>query len=363
MSADVLKISASVAHQGFTLDVDEAIPLEGVTAVFGPSGAGKTTLLNLIAGFTRPSIGAVKFRDEVWVDTSARAWVPAHKRCIGVLFQDARLFPHYSVAGNLAYADRRSSGGQHGYSCDDIIEATGIGPLLDRAPATLSGGERQRVALARTLLTRPDILLFDEPLAALDRNRKTELLPFLDELPRRFGIPCLYVSHDVDEVSRIADRVMMLEQGRVSAFGPTERVLGSFGLAAGRNPYEAGSVLHGTVRQHDTALGLTEIAIGDNSIWLPLHDSIESDAEIKLKLSARDVAIAVSMPSGLSIQNVLSGTITSIAAPDGSAFCNVEVEVGTQALKSRITRKAAEALALTVGQPVYALIKSASFQR
>ncbi|MEL7481868.1 MAG: molybdenum ABC transporter ATP-binding protein, partial [Pseudomonadota bacterium] len=327
MSDDALSIQAGIALEGFRLEIDHAVPMVGVSAVFGPSGSGKTTLLNLVAGFLKPDRGRIALKDEVWCDRAGGDWVPAHRRPVGMVFQDGRLFPHLSVRGNLDFANARSMAAPHHYDVDEIISATGISMLLDRAPQTLSGGERQRVAVARTLLTHPKLVLFDEPLAGLDRDRKRELLPFLKDLTDRFAIPALYVSHDVDEVSRIADRVILLTDGEVVASGATADVLGAAGLMAGRNPYEAGSQLFGTLVAHHRAFGLSEVTIGDATVWLPAPSDMPTGASVALHVPARDVAIALTPPDGLSIQNVLTATIVDVSSIEASAFCNVRLAV------------------------------------
>lgn len=363
MLNDALSIEASMAFPGFALDIAETIPLSGVTAVFGPSGCGKTTLLRLIAGFARADRGRIAFKRETWCDSAARVFTPAHRRDVGYLFQDSRLFPHLTVHGNLQFAEKRCGKDDRRYSFDHIVDATGVRTLLDRRTGALSGGERQRVALARTLLTRPQLLLFDEPLSALDRDRKAELLPFLESATKGFGIPSIYVSHDVDEVSRIADRVLVLREGKAAAFGPTEDTLNAFGVSAGRNPFEAASLLSGVVAQHDETQHLTEIAVNGDRMWLPLNNRLEPGAAVSVKIPARDVAISLARPEGVSIQNALAGVISEISEAPTSAFCEVRIDIGGQPLAARITRRAASALKLEKGARVYALIKSAGFQR
>ena len=363
MSATMLELAVTLRRAGFRLDVDEQLTTSGVTAIFGPSGSGKSTLLRLIAGFERPVTGRITYSGSVWCDRVTRHWTPAHQRNVGYMFQDARLFPHMSVRGNLDFADRRSRARQASYSFDRIVAATGTASLLDRRPGTLSGGERQRVALARTLLARPHLLLFDEPLAALDRNRKAELLPFLETLPTQFGIPAFYVSHDVDEVSRIADRVLILRDGSVEAYGPASEVLTQFGLEAGRNPYEVGSVITCTVDAQEHDHRLTRLKLGENEVWLPLNPSLAPGDTVRVKIPARDVSLALKRPEGLSIQNILAGRITQIRDTEQAQFASVSVDVSGQDLQVRITQKARADLGLSTGQPIFALVKSASFQR
>ncbi len=361
MSGSNLLLQAKVAWDGFTLDLDETIPLEGVTAIFGASGSGKTSALNLIAGFLRPEAGTIAFKKSIWFSSTSRNWVAPHKRPVGTVFQDAQLFPHLTVRGNLDYADKRAHSTSRGHSLSEVVSVLELDALLERQTSTLSGGEAQRVALARTLLTRPEILLLDEPLSALDTARKGDLLPFLETAKTVFNLPTLYVSHDVDEVSRIADRVLVMDTGRVIARGRPDEVLSRFGLEAGRNPYELASVLTGQVAPKSDDGDLLEIKIGEASIWLAADLETDPGADVHIKIAARDVAIATHRPEGISIQNMIAATVTSIQETKRPAFRTVILDVAGQTLTSTITRKAVQDLELTPGRLVYALIKSATF--
>lgn len=361
MSGCNLTLNAEIALDDFTLTLDTQVPLEGVTAVFGPSGSGKTSLLNLIAGFLRPDRGDITFGATAWARAQPKTWIPPHRRAVGTVFQDAQLFPHLSVRGNLNYADKRADADAPGYPRAKIFDAMALGPLLDREVQTLSGGERQRVAIARTLLTRPRLLLLDEPLSALDGARKAELIPFLETLKTDFALPTLYVSHDVDEVSRIADRVLMLDAGRIIAEGRTDEVLSRFGLEAGRNPYEQASVLHGRIDQSAAQDDLIAVRVGEAVMWLAADIDLAHESEVRLKIPARDVSLALEPPTGISIQNMLAATVTKIEPTKRPAFQAVSLMVGTQALLAIVTRKAVSDLDLAPGRAVYALIKSATF--
>ena len=361
MSGSDLPLAAEIALDDFTLALDTRVPLNGVTAVFGPSGSGKTSLPNLVAGFLRPDRGEILFGETAWARARPKTWVPPHRRAVGTVFQDAQLFPHLSVSGNLDYADKRADTEAPGYPRAKIFDAMALGPLLDREVQTLSGGERQRVAIARTLLTRPRLLLLDEPLSALDGARKAELVPFLETLKTDFALPTLYVSHDVDEVSRIADRVIMLGAGRVIAEGGTEEVLSRFGLEAGRNPYEKASVLRGTLDQSAAQDDLIAVRVGEAVLWLAADIDLAQGSDVRLKIPARDVSLALEPPTGISIQNMLAATVTSIEPTKRPAFQAVSLTVGTQALLAIVTRKAVGDLDLAPGRAVYALIKSATF--
>lgn len=361
MSDSSLSISISHSFDGFDLNVSETIPLQGVTALFGPSGSGKTSLLNAIAGFLRPASGHIRFGSAYWFSDTKNVWIPPHRRSVGTVFQDAQLFPHLTVRGNLDYADRRADAEKPGHPYAQIVSAMALEPLLDRHPQTLSGGEKQRAAIARTLLTRPDLLLLDEPLSALDNARKGELLPFLETLKSEFALSTIYVSHDVDEVSRIADRVMMLEAGRVIATGRTDEVLSRFGLEAGRNPYEQAAVLSGVIDQEAARDGLLAVRIGEAMIWLAANVDLENGAQVSLKIPARDVSIALEKPTGISIQNMLAASVVAIEPTKRPAFQTVTLSVSDHTLLATVTRKAVTDLGLVPGQSVFALIKSATF--
>ena len=361
MSGSNLTLAAEIALNDFTLALDTQVPLEGVTAVFGPSGSGKTSLLNLVAGFLRPDRGEIIFGETAWARAQPKTWTPPHRRAVGTVFQDAQLFPHLSVRGNLDYADKRADADAPGYPRAKIFDAMALDPLLDREVQTLSGGERQRVAIARTLLTRPRLLLLDEPLSALDGARKAELIPFLETLKTDFALPTLYVSHDVDEVSRIADRVMMLDAGRVIAEGRTDEVLSRFGLEAGRNPYEQASVLRGRIDQSAAQDDLIAVRVDEAVMWLAADIDLAHESDVRLKIPARDVSLALEPPTGISIQNMLAATVTKIGPTKRPAFQAVSLTVGTQALLAIVTRKAVSDLDLAPGRAVYALIKSATF--
>lgn len=393
MAARHLSVRVRKAFDGFTLDVDEHLALSGVTAIFGPSGAGKSTLLRLIAGFESAEAGRIAMSagagkkgagegDSVdvgvagtvaegvtdgpaWFDSAAGHDTPAYRRPVGYMFQDARLFPHLRVRGNLAYAERRggtatNKPGEDRYSFDNIVEAFALGPLLDRRVHRLSGGERQRVALARTLLTRPDLLLLDEPLAALDRARKSDILPFLEALPKRFGVPALFVSHDLEEVSQLADRILVLSAGRVEAYGAAADIMSRLDLPLTAR-FEASSLLEGTVSEQDAGFRLTHVALGGAVLTMPMIDRVAIGSAVRLRIRARDVSIATTRPEGLSIRNILPATIQTIVPDPDTAFAEMMLDLGGNALHARVTRAAVEDLSLLPGQRVFALVKSVSF--
>ena len=366
MSAETLELRVAARRPGFDLAVDERLALEGgVTALFGPNGAGKTTLLRAIAGFVTPAAGRIALDGDVWFDDAARVDVAPHRRPVGFMFQDARLFAHLDVAGNLAYAERRARrrAGRAALDREAVVAALDLEPLLARRVATLSGGERQRVALGRTLLARPRLLLLDEPLASLDRERKAEILPYLEELPRRFGVPAIYVSHAVDEVARLAARVALIAEGRVRAHGPTAAVFERVELEPLTGRFEAGAVVEARVVAHDRRLALTSVELDGETLTLPLEPHLAPGDRVRLRIRARDVAIATARPERISIRNVLPATVGEIAASPDTAFAEVQLKLRTTRLQARLTRASVEELGLTSGLAVFALIKSVSFDR
>ena len=358
-----LEVDVQVAFEGFDLQVEQAIPASGVTAVFGPSGSGKTTLLRSLLGFERGSRGRISLNGDVWLDSEAGVVVPPHRRPVGCTFQDGRLFPHLDVEGNLGYADRRSApatGVAAGITCDDVVDALDLEPLLDRRPGTLSGGERQRAALGRALLSRPRLLLLDEPLSALDRRRKAEIMPYLLALHPRFGIPTLYVSHAVDEVALLADRVLVLAKGRVQAFGGTVEVLEQLDLAPLTERFRAAAVLEARVSAHDDEYRLTWLDLEGQRLSVPRIEHLAVGESARLLVRSRDVSLATKRPSPTSIRNVLSGVLVSLQQDESTAFAEATVDLGSHRLRARITRASAAELGLAVGSPVFALLKSVS---
>lgn len=357
-----LTLDLTLDHGAFDLKIDHEAELSGITALFGPSGAGKSSLLRVIAGLERRAAGRVAFEGEAWQDSAARAFVPPHRRGIGLVFQDARLFGHLSVRGNLRYAARRAPGGSVAMGEPAVIAALDLGPLLDRRPASLSGGERQRVALGRALLTRPRLMLMDEPLSGLDIRRKAAILPYIARLPEAFGVPVLYVTHAIDEVTRIADRMIALKAGRVAAAGPLAETFARLDLDAGGSRFEAGVILRARVTGHDPAYALTGLEAEGQPLVMPAAD-VAAGSEVQLRIRARDVMLARARPEGVSAQNLLEGRVSEIVSEAETAFAEVFVSVGAQSLRARITRAAVDQLGLAEGVPVVAVLKAISFDR
>lgn len=354
-----LALDVTVAHDDFELVVEHDITLDRITAVYGPSASGKTTLLRVIAGLEERARGRVEFDGAVWQRDDRR--LPAHARGVGYVFQDGRLFGHLTVEGNLRFAIRhaaRRAAPKPPIDLSAVVRELDLASLLPRRPASLSAGEQQRVAIGRALLTSPRLLLMDEPLSSLDIGRKREIVPLLERLPEVFGVPVLYVTHNVDEVARLASNMLLLKAGRIVASGRVEDVLERLDLDDLNGGRDTGAVLHVRVeagRRGGAALRLTEqllhVPVARLGVGLPL----------RIRIHARDVALATERPRGLSIRNVLEARILRIDA-DEPINVDVLLEVDGQHLRSRITRDALEELALAPGQPVFALIKSVALE-
>lgn len=365
MMKDASTIQAAFAGTlgGFSLDVTFEVPMKGITALFGPSGCGKTTILRCMSGLHRLA-GRLTVGDETWQDDGTGTFRKPHQRPVGYVFQEASLFPHLSVRKNLLYGARRAKWNDAGQALDlgDIVELLGIGHLLDRAPTALSGGECQRVAVGRALLSQPRLLLMDEPLSALDRMTKDEILPYFEALHKELSIPILYVSHDIGEVAQLADRMILLSEGRKVAEGPIFSILERLDLQPATGRFEAGVVLTARVTYQDTTYRLTRLDHHGQPITIPFVEVSVGD-EVRLRVRARDVALTTHKPHAMSIRNVFPGTIVEIREEPGTAFAETLVDIGGGRLRARITREAVADLLLEVGMPVFALVKSISFDR
>ncbi|MEW6313309.1 MAG: molybdenum ABC transporter ATP-binding protein [Pseudomonadota bacterium] len=344
----------SLQREGFLLEATFAAPAAGITALFGPSGSGKTMLLRCIAGL-ECAHGSLQVNGETWQDDTV--FLPTHKRPLGYVFQEASLFPHLSVRANLEYGYKRIAVSERKVELEQVVEWLGLARLIERGdPMQLSGGERQRVAIGRALLVSPKLLLMDEPLSALDTRSKQDILPYLEHLHRELSIPVLYVSHALDEVARLADHLVLLEQGKVIVSGALGETLARLDLPTAHVD-DAGAVVEATVAQHDEAYHLTRVDFSGGSLWVGKVDQ-PFGTRVRARVLARDVSIATQAPQGSSISNILNARIEEIR-DEGPDKVIVRVQVGdAQTLLSRITRRSRDHLGLTAGMHVCAQVKS-----
>lgn len=347
-----------LAWPGFMLEVELDLPGQGVTALFGHSGSGKTTLLRCIAGLEQAPGGRLVVDGEVWQGDGH--WLPTHQRPIGYVFQEASLFPHLTVRDNLGYGLRRIPAAQQ-QSLASTIELLGIGHLLERKPDRLSGGERQRVGIARALALRPRLLLMDEPLAALDLQRKQEILPYLERLHDELDIPVLYVTHSPDEVTRLADHLVVMDSGKVIASGPLADTLARLDLPI-RLGEDVGAVLEARVAEVAPHWHLARVEFAGGSLWTR-DQGLAVGHRVRVRVLARDVSLAREQPLVSSIQNVLRGRVDAMADDEHPGLLLVRVQVGNSLLVARLTKRAAAMLEVAVGQALWVQVKSVALMK
>ncbi len=335
------------------LEVDLQIPAKGITAIFGVSGAGKTSLINAISGLTQPQRGRIQLHDRLLFDAEQKIALPPEKRRIGYVFQDARLFPHYRVRGNLQYGMAPKMKAQF----DSLVSLLGLEALLPRFPLSLSGGEKQRVAIGRALLTAPDMLLLDEPLASLDLPRKRELMPYLQKLAKQVDIPMLYVSHSLEEILQLADNVLVLDAGKVKAFGPLERVWSSSAMRPWLPVSELTSVLRVQVLEQHPDYPMTALSLGDQHIWVSrVNQPVKTP--LRIRIASADVSLALQPPQHSSIRNILPAQVVELLEVGDQV--EVKLRIGISELWARITPWARYELGIRPDQWLYAQIKSVS---
>lgn len=339
---------------GFLLDVDLALPQQGISALFGHSGSGKTTILRAIAGLERAPGGHVALGDEVWQDDAKGIFVPVHRRPLGYVFQEASLFAHLDVRANLDFGRKRVPASERRFEIGPVAELLGIGHLLARRPAGLSGGERQRVAIARALLASPRLLLMDEPLAALDLRRKQEILPYLERLHDELAIPIVYVSHAPDEVARLADHLVLLDEGKVVASGALGETLARVDLPAAFAD-DAGVVLDTVLAGHEED-HLSRLDFAGGTLYVGGHREAPG-TRLRCRIHARDVSLALERPQASSIVNVLPAVVTAVAATDTRGHVLVQLRVGASPLLARITERSRRELGIAPGRRVWAQVK------
>ena len=355
-------INVEVTRRVGAFELDVAFQAEApIVGLFGRSGSGKTTLVNALAGVTRPQRGRIVVNGETLFDSTRNIDLPPERRRLGYVFQDDLLFPHLRVEANLLYGYRRAPAGARLIDEAHVIELLGLRSLLQRLPDALSGGEKQRVAIGRALLAQPRLLLMDEPLASLDVQRRDEVLRYIELLRDDLHIPIVYVSHSVAEVTRLADTVVLLSDGRSIASGSVEEVMGRMDLRPQTGRYEAGTVLDAVVAAHDIDYGLTTLRFAGGVLTVPSVQGLVGE-RIRVRVRARDVSVALVRPTDVSILNVLEGSLVGFGTDDGP-IVDVQLQVGEVSLVARITRRSREQLRLHEGQTVFALVKAVSFDR
>ncbi len=349
-----IKATLSLERPGFKLDVDLDLPGNGVSVLFGHSGSGKTTLLRCIAGLEKASRGRIQFNGDTWQDK--QQFLAPHRRPLGYVFQESGLFPHLTARQNLIFAMKRASDTIPGLTFGDTVSLLGIDKVLDKHPAELSGGERQRVAIARALLIHPRLLLMDEPLSSLDQARKQEILPYLEKLKKQVTLPIIYVTHSPDEVARLADHLVALEEGRVVASGTLTETLArlDFPIKLGE---ETGVVLEARVTERDEQWQLAKATFPGGDFWF--RDSgFALGSEVRVRIFARDVSLALEKHHDTSIVNLLPAVVEEIATDEHAGLALVKLKVGDSPLVARLTHRSAHRLQLEAGKQVWAQIKS-----
>lgn len=355
--ASMIHARVKVARDDFTLDVDLSLPGQGVSALFGASGSGKTTCLRCLAGLERAEEAYIEVDGTVWQDSANNVFVPPHQRPIGYVFQEASLFSHLSVRGNLEFGWRRIDPAARRINLDQACELLGIDHLLERKADTLSGGERQRVGIARALLTSPRLLLMDEPLAALDAPRKREILPYLERLHDELQIPLIYVSHAQEEVARLADHLVLLEQGKALACGPINQTLARLDLPLAQEE-DAGVIIEGRTGACDETYQLLDLHLPDSDLRLRIpHGPLPAGTALRVKVQARDISLSLSEDAQSSIINRLPVTLRALSHQGNPAQVLVSLDAGGHPLLARVTRFSSHQLGLHEGQQLWAQIK------
>jgi molybdate transport system ATP-binding protein len=357
----VLEVDIEHRLADFSLDIHFRVG-RGLTALFGRSGAGKTSVVNAIAGLLHPRRGRIVVDGSTLLDTERGICAPMHKRRVGYVFQEDRLFPHLTVRQNLTFGrwfaparERRAA------RIDEVVDLLGISDLLDRRPGRLSGGEKQRVAIGRALLTSPRLLLMDEPLASLDARRKDEILPHLERLRDQARVPIVYVSHSIAEVTRLATTIVLLSAGRVHAVGPIQEVMGRAELYPLAGRLEAGAVLAVRISEHDARWNLTELTGAFGKLTVP-RLGVPVGTALRVRIRARDVILAKTPPAGISALNVLAASVERLVPIEEGAL-EVQLRLGGERLLARVTRRSGAALGLAVGCEVFAVVKTVAIDR
>lgn len=355
--SEPLELEVVLSRGLFSLRANLRLPGQGITAISGPSGSGKTSLLRWLAGLERAEHGWLRVEGQTWEDTRQNHRVATHRRALGYVFQEANLFAHLNVRANLAYGWRRLPLAQRDPDWEPLCHTLGIEHLLDRTPQGLSGGERQRVGIARALLRRPRLLLMDEPLAALDAERKAEILPYLERLRETLAIPVLYVTHAAEEISRLADHLVLLDGGRVQAAGPLNSLLTRLDLPLARG-LDAGVVIEGQVSGFQPQWQLLELSLGaaGNSLRVP-HGERPLGSRLRVRILARDVSLSLDSHTQSSLLNRLPAVVGELSPTPGGADVLVSLDCHGTTVLARLTRYSVAHLGLRPGMAVWAQIK------
>ncbi|MCG7587903.1 molybdenum ABC transporter ATP-binding protein ModC [Photobacterium sp. OFAV2-7] len=352
----MLAINVQKTLGNLELDIKLDLPMQGITAIFGRSGTGKTSLINVLSGLSEPDKGAIKLGDRILCDSEEGIYLPPEKRKIGYVFQDARLFPHYTVAGNLTYGCRDKDQAHF----DAVVTLLGIESLLQRFPSSLSGGEKQRVAIGRALLTKPDMLLMDEPLASLDLPRKQELMPYLEKLAKQVNTPILYVTHSLDEILRLADHMVMINQGKVVVAGNVNSVWGSPEMRPWLPAKEQSSLISARVNHTHPDYALTQVMLNhDACLWVSKLNRLRGEW-VRVRIHSNDVSITKAKPEKTSIRNILTARVDKLLSVDEEEKVAVRLRVGEAQIWANLTLWAADELNIKVGDEVFAQIKGVS---
>jgi len=353
---EMIRARFELAFAGFALQAAMEMPADGVTAIFGPSGCGKSTLLRCVAGLERAASGYLHVSAETWQDDSRGIFLPTHRRLLGFVFQEPSLFSHLNVRRNLEFGYDRAPSGQHKITWKRTIELLDVGALLHRMPDGLSGGEKQRVAIARAVLAGPKLLMMDEPLAALDAERKREILPFLGQLQKEMAIPVLYVSHNIEEVAQLADHLVLLRAGRVVASGPLAQMLARLDLPTAQDE-DAGVVIDTRVASRDERHHLVRLEFAGGEVYVA-RESLVLGQAIRLRIQARDVSLALTEHHDSSILNRFPATVVEVANANNPANAIVRLDAGGTALLARVTQRSLEQLQMGIGSKVWAQVKA-----
>ena len=344
----------------FQLSANFSAEAATITAIFGKSGAGKTSLINAIAGLSCPDLGAIQLGETILFDQSQNLSLRPHDRQIGYIFQDDRLFPHLTVRKNLLYGASRRSDGLPRIELADVLDLLGISPLLERKPHALSGGEKQRVAIGRALLSNPRLLLMDEPLASLDVQRREDILPFIEKIRDEFGVTVLYVSHAIEEVIRLADKMIVLSEGQVAAQGAVEEIMSRLDLHPLTGRFDAGAVIATKFASYDPVYDLGELAFPGGHLQVA-GLNLARGTPLRAHIRARDVSLMTGKPEGSSVLNVFKGRISGVREEDGPQL-DLSIDIGAP-LIARVTRKSYDKLGLKLGSEVHAMIKAVAIDR